>query len=54
MGVIVFITPGVPFWEAFFTARNKIAHHTPDNLQNSAPFLAVLGAETPSPKAKWR
>jgi hypothetical protein len=48
MEVIILITPALPFWEAFFTARNKVAHCTQDNLQNFGAFLAVLGAETPS------
>src|SRR6266404_4002149 len=40
MGVIVFITPSIPFWEAFFTARSKFAHRTQAILQNSTAFYA--------------
>jgi hypothetical protein len=38
MEVIVFITPSVLFWEAFFTARSKFAHRTQAILQNSTAF----------------
>lgn len=38
MGVIVLITPSVPFWEALFTARSKFAHYTQAILPNSIAF----------------